>query len=278
MFFSYALKMNLRWYWSKFKIAAPECRKLSLMYVDPFTILGHYSRLQQKTARDFEQPQYDNHSPVPPTDTTPRLDETDDITSISQYVRNLNGQIQVTSELGKGTTFSVELDFKHPVKRPRKIRNLFLPSLRSSPQGPPPSGPPPRSPRSPRAINNDHPGRAEGKGNTQHPMTPRSSSLPPVHRTLTPRPSDPALRLSPIKDETSSHYRMNEAQNSLATLNVLIADADPLDLRMSDERLSQWGHVVDITSDGQECHDRFAANPSKFDVILMDLKVWFLIK
>ena len=71
---------------------------------------------------------------------------------------------------------------------------------------------------------------------------------------------------------------MNEAQNSLATLNVLIADADPLDLRMSDERLSQWGHVVDITRDGQECHDRFASNPSKFDVILMDLKVWFLIK
>jgi hypothetical protein len=73
--------------------SALECQKLSLMYVDPFTILGHYSRLQQKTARDFEQPQYDNHSPVPPTDTTPRLDETDDITSISQYVRNLNGQI-----------------------------------------------------------------------------------------------------------------------------------------------------------------------------------------
>ncbi len=242
----------------------------------PFTILGHYSRFQQKTARDFEQPQYDNHSPVRSTDTTPRLDETDDVTAISQYVRNMNGQIQVTSELGKGTTFSVELDFKHPVKRPRKIRNLFLPSLRSQ-QGPPPSGPPPRSPRSPRAFNNDHPGKAEGKGDTQNPMTPRSSSLPPVHRTLTPRPSDQALRLSPIKDETSSYHRMNEAQNSLATLNVLIADGDPLDLRMSDERLSQWGHVVDITSDGQECHDRFASNPSKFDVILMDLKVWFLI-
>ena len=63
-------------------------------------------------------------------------------------------------------------------------------------------------------------------------------------------------------------------QSLLANLNVLIAEADPLNLRMSDERLSQWGHVMDIACDGQECHDRFAANPSKFDVILMDLKVW----
>jgi PleD family two-component response regulator len=105
--------------------------------------------------------------------------------------------------------------------------------------------------------------------------------MPPIYKTLPPRPSagDQSLRLSPTKGETRSHHHHmnNEAQNSLANLNVLIAEADPLNLRMSDERLSQWGHVVDITCDGQECHDRFAANPLKFDVILMDLKVWFLL-
>jgi CheY-like chemotaxis protein len=46
---------------------------------------------------------------------------------------------------------------------------------------------------------------------------------------------------------------------------------------MLDEKLSLWGHSVDIASDGQECHDRFASNAEKIDVILMDLKVWLPI-
>jgi CheY-like chemotaxis protein len=65
----------------------------------------------------------------------------------------------------------------------------------------------------------------------------------------------------------------NDTPNSLANLNVLIAEHDPVSLRMLDERLSKWGHTVDIACNGQECHDRFAAKSSTVDVILMDLKV-----
>jgi len=66
---------------------------------------------------------------------------------------------------------------------------------------------------------------------------------------------------------------MGNSYSTPVHLNVLIADSDSMSLRMLDERLSQLGHTVDIASDGQECHDRFASNPSKFDVILMDLRV-----
>lgn len=211
------------------------------------------------------------------TDTTPRLDDASgglsvDITAIGQYVRSLDGQIHVTSEAGKGTIFSIELDFEHPPERPRRLRNLFR-SSPLSPQGPLPSLP---RPRTPRLTHDDLQGRNEVNGNASDLFSTRSSSLPLVHKTLSPKPmvDDQSLRDLQIKRPLSPYpATINQSQNSLANLNLLIAEAEPQNLRILDERLSQWGHVVDIASDGQECHDRFAANPSKFDVILMDMKV-----
>lgn len=43
---------------------------------------------------------------------------------------------------------------------------------------------------------------------------------------------------------------------------------------MLEKRIAMLGHDVIITSDGQECHDRFVASGGKVDVILMDLKVF----
>lgn len=208
---------------------------------------------------------------MPTTDTTPRLDDVSgglsvDITAIGQYVRSLDGQIHVTSEVGKGTIFSIELDFEHPPEKPRKLRNLFRSSPRS-PQGPLPSLP---RPRTPMLTPDDANGSALGS------LSTRSSNLPLVGKNLTLRPmgDDLSQRDSQSKRPSSPYLAAsNHSQNSLANLNVMIAETDPLNLRILDERLSQWGHVIDIASDGQECHDRFAANPLKFDVILMDMKV-----
>jgi PleD family two-component response regulator len=56
-------------------------------------------------------------------------------------------------------------------------------------------------------------------------------------------------------------------------LKILIAEDNPLNARALDKELSLRGHTVEVASDGQECHDLYAANPAKFDVILMDMKV-----
>lgn len=56
-------------------------------------------------------------------------------------------------------------------------------------------------------------------------------------------------------------------------MHVLVAESDPKTLRALDERLSQYGHTVDIASGGQDAHAQFVANPLKIDVILMDLDV-----
>jgi CheY-like chemotaxis protein len=56
-------------------------------------------------------------------------------------------------------------------------------------------------------------------------------------------------------------------------LNVLIAEDNPINAKLLTKRLKKLGHEVEVSYDGQECHDYFAAKPHGVDVILMDLQV-----
>jgi CheY-like chemotaxis protein len=92
------------------------------------------------TIEEFERGQNEKDGSLSNTDNT-SLDDNDGdssiaITAIGQYVRNINGKIQVTSE-STGTLISLELPFAHshpppPVEDPRKLRNLFHPTSRPS--------------------------------------------------------------------------------------------------------------------------------------------------
>ncbi|TVY84351.1 Phytochrome-like protein [Lachnellula suecica] len=187
-----------------------------------------------------------------------------DLAFIARYVRTVNGQIMVTSELGKGTIFSIELPFEHSqtleAPKPRKFRTLFSPTSNGSVR----NGSTPASMKSPVSLRRN-PNDFSKKVDVTESVasSPRSYDHALSHygsNSGTPPPR------SPLPD-------IDYGQHTPVHLNVLIADADYTSLRMLDERLSQFGHTVDIASDGQECHDRFASNPSKFDVILMDLNM-----
>jgi len=196
------------------------------------------------------------------------LAEKIDIGVIAKYVRHVNGQILVTSELGRGTVFSLELPFEPaPVpegQKSRKLRKLFMPS-QSSKSAPSPSMLP--------SINyaDVNLNRSQRRVETK-PFSPQSTSLL----------SDSGIGSSPrpysydTKEDVVSHdscHLNNQSHTTPVSLNVLIAEDDSKSLRMLDEKLSQLGHNVDSAYDGQACHDRFASNPSKIDVILMELKV-----
>jgi CheY-like chemotaxis protein len=56
-------------------------------------------------------------------------------------------------------------------------------------------------------------------------------------------------------------------------LNVLIAEDNPINAKLLSKRLNKLGHKFELSYDGQECHDFFAANAKKVDVILMDLQM-----
>jgi hypothetical protein len=238
------------------------------------------------TMGEFERGQDNKKWPVPTIDTTPSLDGTDaafsvDITAIGQYIRSLNGIIQVTSEPGAGTIFSLELPFDHsPLVNPRKPRQLFLPTSRTSIVPPTSPSPPPKSPNPMHKDVRRQGDRVTNQAHASWQTVPRSSSLPPpLHKALPARPSqqDHILNapspLGVFPHATQSKVESETNRRSFSSLNSLIADDAPLRRQVLDERLSQWGHTVDVTCDGQDCHDRFASNVDKFDIILMDLKV-----
>ena len=103
------------------------------------------------------------------------------------------------------------------------------------------------------------------------PFSPRSTSLLSDSGI---GPSPQPYNYDTIEEIASQDsYPDNQSDTAPISLNVLVAEEDPMSLKVLDERLSQLGHNVDFAYDGQECHDRFASNPSKIDVILMELKV-----
>jgi CheY-like chemotaxis protein len=198
----------------------------------------------------------------------------------------MKGQIVVASEVAKGTIYTIDLLFEYGSlngarKGPRKIRSLFF-----APQGPPrdslPSLPtsPMKSPVSPRPPK---PNLTEEKGQV---ITPDDAEFP--HRgshhsdktvSASLRTNDHTLNTYSTRSDTpSQHFNMSSSvHDSPAHLEILIADSDIDSMRILDEKLSERGHTVDFAHDGQEGHDRFASNPGKFDVILMELKVYGVI-
>lgn len=62
-------------------------------------------------------------------------------------------------------------------------------------------------------------------------------------------------------------------QPEIRNLNVLVAEDNPLNSRLLEERLRKRGHVVTVKINGQACADAVKATPDGFDIVLMDIQV-----
>ncbi|KAL2061138.1 hypothetical protein VTL71DRAFT_7411 [Oculimacula yallundae] len=229
----------------------------------------------------------DNTSPSTPDGKSTKAD----LALIARYLRDVDGQIRLHSEPGKGTIFSVEIPFQHAqsndTSRSRKLRNLFSPSLAThrglSPPSPPPSGKGPRPSGSASEngkMNGNRNGNGTGSNNVSEPPIASQFPLPP--RVSSVQHLDPytaqngsSHRSSSAHNRSSALYTDNDPEflTSGLRLNVLVAEDNLLSQKMMEKRFGMRGHEVIITGDGQECHDRFAASGGKVDVIIMDLKM-----
>ena len=199
--------------------------------------------------------------PLPVDDTTNGMNGgvSPDLAVIARYMRKVNGQILVTSELSKGSIFTIELQFEHAalgdVSRPRKLRNLFLPT-----PGLPEGHSLPKCQPSMKSSN----GRKSIEIQRKAEITPKTdgSSPPPNNgQNGTTAAYDHMLSIYGAPGEiTSPHATTISRNRSQFQLNVLVAEDGSIILRMLDEKLSLLGHQVDITSNGQECHSQFASN------------------
>jgi CheY-like chemotaxis protein len=179
----------------------------------------------------------------------------------------------VQSEVGKGTIFSMELPFQHAqipgISKSKKLRNIFLPSSVGSPKSPLQSTAPfMKSPR---------PNSTEQRKSLIH-IPDEGSFAPRVH--VEQLEEDNGSRSGAYAHDFD-RYDMDaneiEGSKSSVPLNVLVAGENSISLGMLNKKLSSKGHTVEVASSGQEAHDFFSSNMSKFDVILMDSEVYILL-
>lgn len=146
------------------------------------------------TIAEFESGQKKKKWAVPVMDTTPSIGETDGVlsvgvTAISEYIRSLDGIIQITSDPGTGTIFSLELSFEHsPLSKPRTHDGFATTPQPPVRQSASPS-PPLKSPKPMAKVSRRRGDQAINQMQSSWDPSPRSSSLSsPPDKALPVRP------------------------------------------------------------------------------------------
>ncbi|KAL9126953.1 MAG: hypothetical protein Q9217_004076 [Psora testacea] len=103
--------------------------------------------------------------------------------------------------------------------------------------------------------------RMPGESSTGSP----SSEHPP--REISNRTPSRVLFDKPTKPEDQ------EESLDAESLQVLVAEDDPINSKIIKKRLEKIGHDVHLTINGEECSSTYGEKPTSFDVILMDMQV-----
>jgi CheY-like chemotaxis protein len=78
----------------------------------------------------------------------------------------------------------------------------------------------------------------------------------------------------PDNDKQKATKKAHEAkEQDSGSLEVLVAEDDPVNSRIVQKRLEKVGHAVHLTVNGEECASAFGETPSRFGVVLMDMQM-----
>lgn len=81
-------------------------------------------------------------------------------------------------------------------------------------------------------------------------------------------------RSGPASNATTMDGNVQLAEKpSSAKLRVLVAEDDPINMKILRKRLEKAGHTVFHTVNGEDCASAYKENSGKFDVVLMDMQV-----
>jgi CheY-like chemotaxis protein len=171
---------------------------------------------------------------------------------VARFVRNSGGQMRIKTREDVGTKVSLEL--------PLRISAEILPK---APLLTPPSD-----------------SRKEMKGVELQGVKLielHSSGIGHVHQSSTGTSSIENTPFSTADASSSSELNSYPFPNISAVdkvrLRILVAEDNPLNAKVLKMQLTRMGHEVTIVGDGQACLDKFKANSSYFDIILMDFQV-----
>ncbi|KAJ8058934.1 hypothetical protein OCU04_011919 [Sclerotinia nivalis] len=236
--------------------------------------------------QDFEKVLDDDHE----VDASPCLDA--DKSSIglglavaARFVRLNDGKIVINTEPGHGTTVTVSIPFRksnggHSFNARAPRGDTSNPSTSSE------------SPKSENGKSCDTPEIFQVPpptplkepfvtSTTEILESPESapSTLASQPPPSLPPPSQSSLSVKSVT--TNSDYQLQypfpimdlPPQPEIRNLNVLVAEDNPLNSRLLEERLRKRGHVVTVKINGQACADAVMATPDGFDIVLMDIQM-----
>lgn len=73
--------------------------------------------------------------------------------------------------------------------------------------------------------------------------------------------------------EAPTPVKKNGPADKEAHLTILVAEDDPINLKILRKRLERAGHEVHDTGNGEDCATVYKENSAKYDVVLMDMQV-----
>ncbi|MBN2245059.1 MAG: response regulator [Candidatus Aminicenantes bacterium] len=68
----------------------------------------------------------------------------------------------------------------------------------------------------------------------------------------------------------TQHSILEESKHSI---HILLAEDNPVNLKLAQRMLEKAGYIVTVALDGEEAVDLFTSNPDRFDMILMDIQM-----
>lgn len=224
---------------------------------------------------------------------------------VARIVRNMNGQLSLKSEEGKGSSFKIRLRFPVPsddersaVSKMINSKEIRLDSQKRDvqPRGTQRGAEQTTHENTQNAENIDwkeatkdasnhlcrcgdeaFPGGAPGQGENYLDISVALKSDESRRITL---PQD--QRDSSSVDEGAEAKSFNaepdgaqveHPEDSKSPLHVLVAEDDPINSTIVKKRLEKFGYSVRMTANGRECASAYRENPTSFDAVLMDLQV-----
>ncbi|RYP82163.1 hypothetical protein DL770_005660 [Monosporascus sp. CRB-9-2] len=87
------------------------------------------------------------------------------------------------------------------------------------------------------------------------------------------RHTGPSSRILFEIPQNSEHEGQAASTQKSGKLRVLVAEDDPINLKILKKRLEKTGHEVSHALNGEDCASVYKEGPSRFDVILMDIQM-----
>lgn len=227
---------------------------------------------------------------------------------VARIVRNMNGQLSLKSEEGRGSCFKIRLRFPLPSDEDDNVASKSDTSkdhrLGSEERDVQPDGTPheedqsiQESAREPENIGEE--AATAAKGQADHLCRCDDESFPgggPGHaqsnfldvdialktgesRSITipqnQKGSDPVHQDAEAKPSNAEPdgTEIDHPEDSKSQLHVLVAEDDPINSTIVIKRLEKFGYSVRMTANGKECASAYRDNPASFDAVLMDIQV-----